>query len=89
MVVGLSCRAEDLGTGPTQNSEDIDQKRISESHRPDLDWLRVLAVLLLIPFHAAVAFNPEPAAVILVNDRILAASADSSLLDSTQPNSHI
>jgi len=49
-----------------QNSEDIDQKRISESHRPDVDWLRVLAVLLLIPFHAAVAFNPEPAAVILI-----------------------
>jgi len=39
---------------------------ISESHRPDIDWLRVLAVLLLIPFHAAVAFNPEPAAVILI-----------------------
>lgn len=58
--------AEDLGTGPTQNSEDMDQKRISESHRPDVDWLRVLAVLLLIPFHAAVAFNPEPAAVILI-----------------------
>lgn len=49
-----------------QNSEHIDQKGISESRRPDVDWLRVLAVLLLIPFHAAVAFNPEPAAVILI-----------------------
>ena len=58
--------AEDLGMGSTQNSEDIGQKRISESHRPDIDWLRVFAVLLLIPFHAAVAFNPEPAAVILI-----------------------
>jgi peptidoglycan/LPS O-acetylase OafA/YrhL len=25
--------------------------------RPDIDWLRVLAVLLLVPYHAARIFN--------------------------------
>ncbi len=61
--------AGDPGVGPAQVSEDTGPRRTSGSHRPDVDWLRVLAVLLLIPFHAAVAFNPDPAAVILIQQQ--------------------
>lgn len=28
--------------------------------RPDIDWLRVLATLLVVVFHAAMVFNPAP-----------------------------
>ena len=31
----------------------------SQRH-PDLDWLRVLVVLILIPFHTAMTFAPYP-----------------------------
>jgi len=37
-----------------------------DGHRPDIDWLRVIAVLLLVPFHAAIAFNLDPTAVMLI-----------------------
>ena len=36
--------------------------------RADLDWLRVLAVLLLVPYHAALVFNLDPNAVVFVKD---------------------
>jgi hypothetical protein len=36
--------------------------------RVDLDWLRVIAVLLLVPFHAALIFLPDPALVAYVKD---------------------
>jgi glucans biosynthesis protein C len=36
--------------------------------RIDLDWLRVIAVLLLVPFHAALIFLPDPALVAYVKD---------------------
>jgi len=32
-------------------------KMKTEARRHDIDWLRVVAVLLLIPFHSAVIFN--------------------------------
>jgi hypothetical protein len=38
------------------------------NRRPDLDWLRVLAVLLLVPVHAANIFNQDPVIVAYVKD---------------------
>lgn len=40
----------------------------SSQRRTDLDWLRVIAVLLLVPFHAALIFLPDPALVAYVKD---------------------
>lgn len=37
----------------------IETQSVSE-RRPDLDWLRVLVVLMLIPFHTAMTFAPYP-----------------------------
>ncbi len=39
----------------------IDSKN---TRRADLDWLRVLAVLLLIPFHSAIIFILDPDQII-------------------------
>ena len=36
--------------------------------RVDIDWLRILAVLLLVPFHSALIFNHEPQVVMYVKD---------------------
>jgi glucans biosynthesis protein C len=45
-------------------------------HRYDLDWLRVLGVLLLIPFHVALIFVLDPYTIMyirdVVNSRLLA-----------------
>lgn len=41
---------------------------ILSARRNDLDWLRVLAVLLLVPFHAALIFVLSPYAVMYVKD---------------------
>lgn len=38
--------------------------------RNDLDWLRVLAVLLLVPFHAALIFVQNPYSIMYVKDSI-------------------
>ncbi len=38
------------------------------SRRPDLDWVRVLCVLLLVPVHSANIFNPDPVIVAYVKD---------------------
>jgi peptidoglycan/LPS O-acetylase OafA/YrhL len=38
------------------------------NRRPDLDWLRVLAVLLLAPVHGANIFNQDPVIVAYVKD---------------------
>lgn len=38
------------------------------ARRADLDWLRVLAVLLLVPFHSALVFNADPGIVAYVKD---------------------
>lgn len=43
---------------------------IKNTRRVDLDWLRVLAVLLLVPFHNAVIFIHDPQAVMYVKDEI-------------------
>lgn len=46
------------------NSEII----IETKRRVDLDWLRVLAVLLLVPFHSALIFIHEPHVIMYVKD---------------------
>ncbi len=38
--------------------------------RPDLDWLRVLGVLLLVPFHSALVFNLDPGSIVYVKDTV-------------------
>jgi fucose 4-O-acetylase-like acetyltransferase len=39
------------------------------TRRFDLDWLRFLAVLLLVPFHAALVFVRDPAYISYVKDQ--------------------
>lgn len=49
----------------------LDDPASSPAHvarRRDLDWLRILAVLLLVPFHSALIFIPDPALVAYVKD---------------------
>ncbi len=43
---------------------------IQSTRRVDLDWLRVLAVLLLVPFHSALIFIHEPHVVMYVKDEL-------------------
>ncbi len=38
--------------------------------RHDLDWLRVLAVLLLVPFHSALIFSLRPGDIVYVKDQV-------------------
>jgi peptidoglycan/LPS O-acetylase OafA/YrhL len=38
------------------------------NRRYDIDWLRILAVLLLIPFHTARLFNEQSAALSYQNE---------------------
>lgn len=40
------------------------------ARRTDLDWIRVLAVLLLVPFHGALIFVLSPYAVMYVKDTV-------------------
>jgi peptidoglycan/LPS O-acetylase OafA/YrhL len=40
------------------------------NRRSDIDWLRVLAVLLLVPFHSALIFSLAPGDVVYVKDRV-------------------
>ena len=40
----------------------------SPERRYDLDWLRVLGVLLLVPFHVALIFVLEPKAIMYIKD---------------------
>ncbi|WP_320111822.1 acyltransferase family protein [Draconibacterium orientale] len=43
---------------------------LKNTRRTDLDWLRVLAVLLLVPFHSALIFIADPHVVMYVKDGI-------------------
>ncbi len=40
----------------------------TSKRRADLDWVRVLAVLLLVPYHSALVFDLDPNAVVFVKD---------------------
>lgn len=44
------------------------QNTVITARRNDLDWIRVIAVLLLVPFHAALIFILSPYAVMYVKD---------------------
>ena len=46
------------------------------TRRNDVDWLRVLAVLLLVPFHAALVFVLNPNSIVYIKDTV-----NSSFLD--------
>ena len=39
-----------------------------KERRYDLDWLRVFAVLLLVPFHSALVFNLDPNSIVYMKD---------------------
>lgn len=41
-----------------------------KTRRYDIDWLRVLAVLLLVPFHTALVFSLNPNDVVYVKDTV-------------------
>ncbi len=41
---------------------------LSSERRYDLDWLRVLGVLLLVPFHVALIFVLEPKSIMYIKD---------------------
>src|SRR5688500_11761265 len=41
---------------------------LSSERRYDLDWLRVLGVLLLIPFHVALIFVLDPNTIMYIKD---------------------
>lgn len=43
---------------------------LKNTRRTDLDWLRVLAVLLLVPFHSALIFILDPQVVMYVKDGV-------------------
>ena len=43
---------------------------LKNTRRTDLDWLRVLAVLLLVPFHSALIFIADPHVVMYVKDGV-------------------
>lgn len=42
----------------------------SSARRYDIDWLRVLAVLLLVPFHVALTFVLNPNSVVYIKDTV-------------------
>jgi glucan biosynthesis protein C len=42
----------------------------SVARRNDIDWLRILAVLLLVPFHALLVFVLDPGSVVFMKDTI-------------------
>ncbi len=48
----------------------VPAKPVDTQRRYDLDWLRVAAVLLLIPFHGALTFNLNPYSVVYVKDTV-------------------
>lgn len=45
-----------------------ENNNIITERRVDIDWLRILAVLLLVPFHSALIFIHEPHIIIYVRD---------------------
>ncbi len=46
----------------------MDQTANLQERRYDLDWLRVLAVLLLVPFHVALIFVLDPNSIMYIKD---------------------
>ncbi len=50
---------------PLDNNDTLKTRSQSE-RRPDIDWLRIFAVVLLVPYHAALIFNPDPNSIVYV-----------------------
>ena len=50
--------------------DDSPQRTSGSMRRTDLDWLRILAVLLLVPFHSALIFVLAPHSIMYVKDAI-------------------
>ena len=48
----------------------IDSVSSPSTRRNDLDWLRILAVLLLVPFHSLLVFVLDPDSVVYVKDTV-------------------
>ena len=53
----------------------ISKIQFSVERRTDLDWLRIIAVLLLVPLHSSLVFNLHPEVVMYIKDHV-----DSNLL---------
>lgn len=51
-------------------------KNVIPARRNDLDWLRIIAVLLLVPFHSALVFVLNPESIMYIKD-----TTNSILLD--------
>jgi len=51
-------------------TSDSSQNTYGSDRRSDIDWLRVLAVLLLVPFHAALVFDLNPLAIVYMKDSV-------------------
>jgi glucan biosynthesis protein C len=54
----------------------IDSVSLPSTRRNDLDWLRILAVLLLVPFHSLLVFVQNPDSVVYLKDTIDCSSCD-------------
>jgi glucan biosynthesis protein C len=48
----------------------------SQERRYDLDWLRVLGVLLLVPFHVALIFVLDPKSIMYIKDVVNSPALD-------------
>ena len=48
----------------------IDSVSSSSTRRNNLDWLRILAVLLLVPFHSLLVFVQDPDSVVYMKDTV-------------------
>ena len=48
----------------------IDSVSSPSTRRNDLDWLRTLAVLLLVPFHSLLIFVQDPGSVVFLKDTV-------------------
>lgn len=46
------------------------EQQADGSRRYDLDWLRIFAVLLLIPFHSALIFILDPRYIVYIKDKV-------------------
>jgi peptidoglycan/LPS O-acetylase OafA/YrhL len=49
---------------------EIQAATTTSTRRHDLDWLRVLAVLLLVPFHSALIFVMDPHSIMYIKDTL-------------------
>ena len=68
MIHGEPLVSSPVGVRVVEPQEEVRPKAPSSDRRPALDWVRVLAVLLLVPVHCANIFNQDPVIVAYVKD---------------------